>query len=295
MCVLSPSIVLFLLLCTTFLGVIATSEVWKWKKKACLNVNRLYSTAEPQQSKITASNVLTNTWWVSTPFCAGLQLDKLAPTNAPFLLPCHSFCLTAHISSSFNVEFWGQFGKLSSVKQRETTRCLPSLCFLLRKCWNSCNDSVVGSVKIEFKKKEKERLLDLENIIHGCGSEEHSYDGLWQVYRSKHIPATLELGAACLPQTLLALWTGRTAAHHILGKEQGNHGNISETWGLFWRLAQVWSEIWVLFLVRSIKYLSYPSNTTDTKQKYLFMQDAILVHFWHFVFNKQLEKWRKKV
>lgn len=37
---------------------------------------------------------------------------------------------------------------------------------------------MLGSVKIVLKKKEKERLLDLEEIIHGCSSEERSHDGL---------------------------------------------------------------------------------------------------------------------
>lgn len=44
------------------------------------------------------------------------------------------------------------------------------------KCSNSCNDLVVGSVKIKWEKKE--RLQDLEEIIHGCGSEEDSHGGL---------------------------------------------------------------------------------------------------------------------
>lgn len=37
MCVFSPFIILFLLLCSTFLGVIATSELRKWNKKKDLS------------------------------------------------------------------------------------------------------------------------------------------------------------------------------------------------------------------------------------------------------------------
>ena len=80
---------------------------------------------------------------------------------------------------------------------------------------------MVGSVKIEWKKKKKKDFWILEEIIHGCSSEERSYDGLWQVYRSKHVPASLELGAARLPQTPLVLWTGRRARHRALAEEQG--------------------------------------------------------------------------
>lgn len=98
--------------------------------------------------------------------------------------------------------------------------------------------------------------MDLEEIIHGCSSEERSYDGLWQVYRSKHVPASLELGAACFPQTPLVLWTGESSSSsRSLAEEQANPGNVSEIWGLFWRLAKVVHVIWKLSFALSCQDL----------------------------------------
>lgn len=111
------------------------------------------------------------------------------------------------------------------------------------KSWNSCNDLVLGSVKIKWGEKTK------TSVSWRHYSRKWFRGGLWRVYRSKYVPATLELSAACL--RLLVLWTERMAPHHILTEVQGSHGKISEIWGLVWRLVH---------MLHMISYISFASS-----------------------------------
>lgn len=205
---------LFLQLHGTFLGVIATIV-----PSNCYHKRPVWMQTESRPSRITGSHVLTRAWWVSIHFCAALQLDKLTPLqeflSKPIALTSHlplcSYMLFLLMSSSK-----AQFCKLSAVKQRETTTVFYLFAFSVAR---------VEMVTVTWLCKEKRRLLDLEEIIHGCSSEELSYHALWQVCGSKHIPARLELDAAPSTDTIKAVKSQCGTS----SRSQRNPGNVSKS------------------------------------------------------------------
>lgn len=205
---------LFLQLHGTFLSVIAPIVASNWYHK-----RPVWMQTEPRWSKITGTTVLTSAWWVSTHFCAGLQLDKLTLSQSSFHSPppWHPVPHCSHMLFLLMSSSKAQFCKLAAVKQRETTTVFHLFAFSV------ASVEMVSVTRLCKEKKRARETLDLEEIIHGCSSEELSYHALWQVCGSKHIPARLELDAARLPQTPLRLWRGRAARHHA-------HRGTEEPW-----------------------------------------------------------------
>lgn len=80
-----------------------------------------------------------------------------------------------------------QVANFFDLNKERVLYCIPSLC----KCWNSYKDLAAGFAKSVEKRGD---FLDLEEIIHGCSSEERSHHELWQVCSSENVAASLKLG-----------------------------------------------------------------------------------------------------